>query len=96
MHAANKAVRVERYLKYLDKEMTIMGILSGFCVTVLALWHQALVWNGQSPGGSCRSRRLHFTGAGRAHAALGSTRVLSAAITASLVFWSVVAAGVGI
>jgi hypothetical protein len=35
MHTANKAVRVERYLKYLDKEMTIMGILSGFCVTAL-------------------------------------------------------------
>jgi hypothetical protein len=25
------------YLEYLDKEMTIMGILSGFCVAVLAL-----------------------------------------------------------
>jgi hypothetical protein len=44
MHSANKAVRVERYLKYLDKEMTIMGILSGFCVTVLALGIK--LWSG--------------------------------------------------
>jgi hypothetical protein len=29
-------VKVERYLTYLDKEMTIMGILSGFCVATLA------------------------------------------------------------
>src|SRR6266542_7101379 len=28
---------VKFYLDYLDKEMTIMGILSGFCVAVLAL-----------------------------------------------------------
>jgi hypothetical protein len=30
------SVNVERYLTYLDKEMTIMGILSGFCVATLA------------------------------------------------------------
>ncbi len=29
-------ISVERYLTYLDKEMTIMGILSGFCIAVLA------------------------------------------------------------
>ena len=30
-------VSIERYLTYLDKEMTIMGILSAFCMAVLAL-----------------------------------------------------------
>jgi hypothetical protein len=30
-------INVERYLSYLDKEMTIMGILSGFCGAALAL-----------------------------------------------------------
>jgi hypothetical protein len=32
----SNSVKVERYLTYLDKEMTIMGILSGFCVATLA------------------------------------------------------------
>lgn len=31
------ATEPKPYLEYLDKEMTIMGILSGFCVAVLAL-----------------------------------------------------------
>jgi|ERR1035437_1243634 hypothetical protein len=30
-------ISVERYLTYLDKEMTIMGILSGFCAAALGL-----------------------------------------------------------
>lgn len=35
--AAASGIHVERYLGYLDKEMTIMGILSGFCIATLGL-----------------------------------------------------------
>jgi hypothetical protein len=36
-HVDVAEAHVKPYLEYLDKEMTIMGILSGFCVTVAAL-----------------------------------------------------------
>jgi hypothetical protein len=73
MHAANKAVRVERYLKYLDKEMTIMGILSGFCVTVLALGIK--LWSGtDSPRVDCVVRAAPIS------LALGALMLLLAAL----------------
>ena len=42
MATSNPHVSVERYLTYLDKEMTIMGILSGFCIAALAASIKAL------------------------------------------------------
>ena len=37
MKPAEGSLKVEGYLGYLDKEMTIMGILSAFCVASLAV-----------------------------------------------------------
>jgi hypothetical protein len=35
--------KIDGYLQFLDREMTIMGILSGFCLTVLSLGLKALL-----------------------------------------------------
>jgi hypothetical protein len=37
MGSSDDGINVDPYLTYLDKEMTIMGILSGFCAAALAL-----------------------------------------------------------
>jgi hypothetical protein len=37
MKSSDNGINIDRYLTYLDKEMTIMGILSAFCAATLAL-----------------------------------------------------------
>jgi hypothetical protein len=57
MGEAKADITIDRYLTYLDKEMTIMGILSGFCMAALALAINQLA-------GKDSSRMVSLTAAG--------------------------------